>query len=579
MESRNANSIASSIKELLARFETKILCFESKLIQNITFHTSFALIILIASIFIISNIGFILKIGIQNIYICVALIISLFVLMHKNTFKKESFFVFTLVLIISLLAAKLLFDHSWDGRSYHQIAIYYLANGWNPIYEKMQDLSNLQNFLSHEIWIEHYLKLSEITAANIYAFTNDIESGKAINYILAFASLLYSISVLSKNIDIFSAILLSIPLAFSPVALMQISTYYVDGLLSSALLLIFLSIIGIESSVESRKENKKQYIIFIFSMLFASSIKLSGLGYSLFIGIMYLAYKIIFAKSPKSIFISGVIIALLITLTNINPLITNMLNGKHAGYPLLGKDKIDIITPNEPINFHELKRHEKLIISLFSKTQNTISTPSTLKIPFFKSKDEYMGDPDTRVAGFGPYFSGILILCFFMFLLHYKRLLRSPFVLSLILLCGSVYINPESWWARYAPQLWLLPFIFVVFSYRFKPRFFSSYLRIFIIILLYLNLNYVFKNAKNGALNFTTGIEKYFQTLPKNMYLYFEDSMEKSFLIKLNKRGFETKLIEKEEFLKLENLNWQKMQFSISKIYFAPKIKEGENND
>ena len=573
----NTNSIASKMKMFLTRFEYKIQSFESRTIEKISFQASFALIVFIASIFVISNIGFIFKISIQSIYIYIALIISVFALMHKNTLKKESFFIFALVLIISFLAAKLIFDHSWDGRSYHQIAIYYLGNGWNPIYEKMQDIANLKDFLSHEIWVENYLKLSEIIAANIYAFTNDIESGKAINYILTFSSFLYSISVLSriKNIDIFSAILLSIPLAFSPVALMQISTYYVDGLLSSALLLIFLSIFGIESN----KENKKQYIVFILSMLFASSIKLSGLGYSLFIGIIYLIYKIIFAKSPKPLFISGVIITLLITLTNINPLITNILEGKHPGYPLLGKDKIDIITPNEPINFHELKRHEKLIVSLFSKTQNTLSTPSKLKIPFFKSKDEYMGDPDTRVAGFGPYFSGILILCFFMFLLHYKRFLKAPFVLSVILLFGSVYINPEAWWARYAPQLWLLPFIFVVFSYRFKPRFFSSYLRIFIIILLYLNLNYVFKNAKNGSLSFTTGIEKYFQTLPKNMYLYFEDSMEKSFLIKLNKRGFQTKLIEKEEFLKLENLNWQKMQFSISKIYFAPKIKEGENND
>ena len=49
-----------------------------------------------------------------------------------------------------------------------------------------------------------------------------------------------------------------------------------------------------------------------------------------------------------------------------NPYVTNTINNGNPLYPLAGKDKIDIMTPNTPASFRYDGQFEKLIKSLLA---------------------------------------------------------------------------------------------------------------------------------------------------------------------------------------------------------------------
>ena len=481
-------------------------------IQDFCFRVSFSLFGFVVLLFILASVGFIVHIGISAAYFWVALLMALVVLVYKNPHKFLALMVFLGVVVAAFLVSFLYYDHSWDGRAYHQIGIYYLANGWNPVYQKMAEVTELGVFLSHEIWVEHYLKFAEIAAACIYKAFGFIEIGKAINYIFAFACFLYGVQVLLKlpYITITRAFLFAFLLAFCPVVLVQISTYYLDGLLCCALCMVFLGILDLEI-----QPTKAKYCLFILALVATASIKLTGVAYAGFVGIAYLVYKFICfgLKESKPLIIVGIMSAFVIALCNFNPFFTNLIDSKHPGYPLLGKNKIDIITGQQPQNFKDFNRFEKMFYSLFSKTYNGRDT-TEFKIPFFKTSGEHLVGTDTRVAGFGYYFGGIIILCMLFVFIHYKELrTHSKALLAITLVLGSVFINPESWWARYAPQLWIVPFILLIASYGLggsynKP--FRSLFRVLVIWLLILSVWAAGKSVIQSSKGYTKRIKGMF---------------------------------------------------------------------
>jgi hypothetical protein len=117
--------------------------------------------------------------------------------------------------------------------------------------------------------------------------------------------------------------------------------------------------------------------------------------------------------------------------------------------------------------------------SLFSQSSNDRQWPRW-KIPFTVSKTELeeFVIPDARIGGFGPWFGGTVILSALAIVLLTVSQLRNPKPPSsrrekrqittdslrigcyvLFGLVGSCLVNPAAWWARYVPQLWLVPVI------------------------------------------------------------------------------------------------------------------------
>ena len=533
-----------------------------KAIKAVSFRLGVSFLAFVSALFVLATLGFLVRLDINASYFYLALIFSLATLLYKNPYKISSLVFYALFFGVSLFLALYFYDMSGDWRMYHQTAIIYLANNFNPIYQQMTDIMALQQFLSHEIWIEHYLKFAETTQACVYKALGYIESGKAINYLFAFGGVFYAISVLGKfkNISLKMLILLSFLCVFSPVVLAQICNYLVDGLLACALVFVFLSVLDLELSRKNGENLTPKYAIFIFALLATASIKLTGVGYGGFIGVAYLIYRIAFfgIKNAKGVFVSGVISALLIIICNANPLVTNQIQHGHFGYPLMGKDKIDIITGQQPPNFNDLNRFEKLGLSLFSVTENlyppeTKERVTQLKIPFTVNTADKKTHGDMRVAGFGWFFSGILILCLLLFLTKPKAFCKKEFVFAQILVLGSCLINPECWWARYVPQMWLVPFIFIVYSYALNLNAFQKALRLAIVGFLILNLSSMSSIFNDDHTNY---VKKQLTNLNfegEKVLIFFPYNLEKSFAIKLLERGYPTQIISKDELEILQN--------------------------
>jgi hypothetical protein len=71
------------------------------------------------------------------------------------------------------------------------------------------------------------------------------------------------------------------------------------------------------------------------------------------------------------------------------------------------------------------------------------------------------GGPDVRIAGFGPLFSGAILVALGTGIAaaainKRQRLLLGALIVAAALL-GLALIFPQNWWARYVPYLWLVP--------------------------------------------------------------------------------------------------------------------------
>lgn len=390
---------------------------------------------------------------------------------------KKIFFIRTVICILSIVLlsiflANFIFDTSADGLVYHQEAVYQLKNGWNPVYNDLPDS------VSQAIWINHYPKAAEIPQAAIYKVTGHIESGKATNLFLLFATIFLTTSALLqiKRFSTKWAIFLSLLFTLNPVCINQIFTFYLDGQVSN-LLLCFLS-----ASVLFISRSNKYYLLLLFSIIIiTANLKFTGIIFCAIFSIGLVIYCFIIKDSRLGMkvfytcFLAGLIA---IVFVGYNPYLKNTISYHHPFYPLMGKGSIDIIKESYPIGFSEKGQLEKFYISFFSHTDNEGSWPweervPTLKVPFSVNRVDIINarTEDTRIAGFGPLFSGIFLLALLFFIISNFFFRKYRFVNRIILYCiiiiiFSVSIIPEAWWARYVPQFWLLPLLMVL-SFEF----------------------------------------------------------------------------------------------------------------
>lgn len=67
--------------------------------------------------------------------------------------------IWLVLFVIALVLCGWVYDVSWDGNAYHKGAVGYLAQGWNPLYQTMEefvlqsDMEGVQQFTSLP-WVE-----------------------------------------------------------------------------------------------------------------------------------------------------------------------------------------------------------------------------------------------------------------------------------------------------------------------------------------------------------------------------------------------------------------------------------------
>src|SRR5262249_34860435 len=130
-------------------------------------------------------------------------------------------------------------------------------------------------------------------------------------------------------------------------------------------------------------------------------------------------------------------------------------------YPYAGWKSMAGIS--SPVVFgNKMDRISMLVVSWFAKSEG-LATPFKLKLPFTFSRDELevFAFPDVRVGGFGPLFSGAIVISIAILgVLCWKNPRRLVRAAHLFVLMSLIFISAlsllESWTARYAPQVWML---------------------------------------------------------------------------------------------------------------------------
>jgi hypothetical protein len=373
-----------------------------------------------------------------------------------------------IITIISLFAANAFYDMSWDGLWYHQTAVYQMSHGWNPLRDPLHD------FTPHlRDWLRFYAKGPWYVDLALFETTNNIEMAKAavpmtfaITFLVAFA-LMIDLGLNKLNSTIISALI-----TLNPVITCELVSYLVDGLMISFLF------ISVAAMIRWYQKPGLLFILFvIMSAVLCINSKFTGLVYLCFFvaagGIYILIkerkqvwkYLIIYSAA----FIIGVVIF------GWNPYVTNTINRGNPFYPMLGSSSYPSLSAmgQDPIELYETppnmrgkNRFIRFNYAIFGRPGANPAYPgpdAQLMLPFdigWKDFSIYYFH-DVRISGFGPLFSGTLIMS--LVLLFVILFCKGTQHLLIILFCAtiifSLLISTHTWWARYGPQLWLLPIV------------------------------------------------------------------------------------------------------------------------
>ena len=447
---------------------------------------------------------------------CLSIVLSIITLYYFNKLKKISFkqtiisvILALFLILISLLIASFFWDFSWDGQWYHQSAIYNISEGWNPLKEPIRKF-NKNNDLS----ILHFPKGSWYFAASTYSAFGVFEAGKALNFIVLFALALFSYDVLRKfNLNKFNSILVTLLLVFNPVIWSEIATYMVDQLLCLYLTIYVLALFSL-----IKKYSFYHLLIGSMAVIGLVNVKFTG-GVFIFIfssfGFLYILFKKrnLIVKYIK-IHIVSAVLALLIF--GFNPYVCNFTERGNPLYPILGSEEypgrleqgFDGNEKHEtPKNMQKKAFPIRFFYAHFGTPSNAPYHPqkdAELAVPFvstFTSWNAYRFH-ETRIAGFGPFFSGLLILSL-IYLLYYIKVNRKVRLLVFCIygaIISSLLISKHFWWARFAPQIWFLlivPLILGILSKKNKKLNYSLIFATIInaVIVIYIHTSWEITNT------------------------------------------------------------------------------------
>lgn len=575
---------------------------KDKSINKIIFDIGFLLLlfilmdILVTTIFQIVNI----PMTIANVIVASLLTIIIYLIFNKKRISKENIANYAISIIITILICIIgtycmgkVFDTSCDGNFYHKTAIGVIKEGWNPLYEDSEkfceqhdsEIENKNQFL----WIDHYPKVTWNFAASMYSVTNNIESGKVITLLLGISIFCITYAYLSDRfLKKWQAILVAILIPCNPIVNAQIFTYYVDGIMGLLIYGIIMFLIMITDKKFELISDKEKWVGLAAEIILCMNIKFTGIYFAAIFSIVFYIFwlvKSIKEKKFKEDFIKYtvkfiVIVVIGIGIVGASTYVRNTIEHKNPLYPIIGKDKVDIITTMQPESFGEKNRFIKLFETIFSSSENiTYASGESpeLKIPFTinDGEKESLAIPDTRIGGYGIYFSGIIIISMiaiiYFAVISFKNN-RSVFKYIMAILLGIVITTvcmDEAWWARYSPQLYLIPILAIFGLFYISnttenkiKNITINILTIFMIILMFMNVSSFMywrmkdikesKNIENSILN----LKDYLEGTDEKV-IAFNDNYYYGILFNIRDYKIEYQLTENKEMKEHYAYNYQ----------------------
>ncbi len=406
---------------------------------------------------------------------------------------------FLLLIVISIIINCFIPDMSWDGQAYHQPMVYALANGWNPIIDSHNPVIN--KIWDMNLWIDHYPKGMEISAASIFSMTGNLESGKAVNTILMCASLMITIDFLKRHFPHmarYKRFLYTFLISFPTIFITLGFTFYVD----SATYYLVYWILLLQISNYSQKGKKfSLYLLFIIVSL-AACTKMNTLFWILYFIAFYcvvLLYKKKTNDLFKIIFTSSFAILFSISTVVYNPIISNIIDHKNPIYPLGTTEAMDISNNATPNILKNKDRISQVLISFISRPNDNNETP--ILNPYiisYKYNIRSLGSA-AKLGGAGIFFMELFLISVFLLLLTPPKKHKIYIYSISFLFIISPFVLPFGSSYRYIPFISLLPTILLLYTeYNIPTSRFAYALKLLCLALFTLNnlisIPFVIKN-------------------------------------------------------------------------------------
>ena len=504
----------------------------NKLYQQYYFLISIGLLIWITSLLFGSVLCYIIHFPINSytiwlINFCFLISFSIYLIKSQQLVGFKQLFSFWgffagIVLLVSLFVS-FFYDFSYDGQAYHGLATIYLNNGWNPfLYHLSEDGVN-------NIYINHYTQGSWIAYNAFYTMFGNFETAKMVNLLMMFsvAGICYDTFQKLKIVNSISH-LYALLIAFHPVCLNMFLGMCIDGQLSSCIMIIIAIFIQWHIGVI----DKTRILILIVALAFLINIKFTGLIFALFFCGCF-GFVLLFEKRlmQNLKFISIIAIGIFIATSSIGypSYVRNTIEHNYPFYPLHHTTTQKSVLSIEPSSFSNQNRFLSFGQSLFAKTgySNYYFKPIQYKIPFSISKYELerYAFSGVMIGGLGVWFGYLfcigLVFLIITFIYDTSKQRKRRILILVGIVFASAFVLEAPWWARYAPQIYLIPIISILyFNFVFSKQkiIFFGFSALFIINSTLILLPYI------GA-NFmvTQKVKKQYQELKQTNQTYFVD--------------------------------------------------------
>jgi len=323
-------------------------------------------------------------------------------------------------------------DMSWDGMTSRGITVLKVMEG-RPL-------------TLDDDWV-----FGHIAGGWIALITGSWQGGKAINGLMILINLMVGVAFYKRLLgNSIWALVLGVLTALNPVAIYQLSSFQVDGITANFLCLLILGCCWL--LFISGKDVPGLWLLAVSLIGLAASKQGFGMFYGSVVVLLFLAIK--FWTHPGRFF--GIVRWLAVS--GLGSLLffasqEKKLSIRAEGYGVGGG-------ASKVLEYVELSRPAIFAASAFSMTE-VIPEEIRLKLPFAMTRRELRVfeelTPDPRAGGFGPQFSGAMLLagigCSALLLLRQPIYFPGLFLVLAAVL--SSYFS-HLWWARWTPQNWLI---------------------------------------------------------------------------------------------------------------------------
>lgn len=379
-------------------------------------------------------------------------------------------------------------DCSWDGALYHQPAMFALADGWNPL---DGSASPLPSYVPAAVadCVRSYPKAMWMIGAALYRATGDVVAANALHWLLLLAPLgpaLFVARTRGRH-GMVHSLLIAALVAANPVVVYQLATSYVDGLVASLTTVVVLALMA-----NGCRHKGRWLLLAASAAALLVGTKFTGLVYAVSIaGIFSIAAW----HRARSGCVAGYLaLGILVGVVGAgDAYVRNTFVHGNPFHPAWRAAAPSVLANQAAPEFLALGRCEQVVRSLASVPCDSgveLQTMPQLRLPL--TAWHWPARHDPRFCGFGPLFFEAVLLAF------WATFLRGTNWVATIAVVGSALATDAAWWARLAPQWWLLPLL-PLFGRSIRPHRHDAMLVWGVIVVLVLDVVLVASSSWRAA--------------------------------------------------------------------------------